>query len=277
MSSTPKKKAPPAEQNAPKQPLITPQVLGVIFLVVIIVLAVFTNSHKNKLNSEIARLESNKTTLDAQIQTYKKKGGKLESAKRVNTALREKLGKLDYLFLSTQDDIIPFWEDTFSPLVLESGYLNFTADSKIIAEPYGFNLNMAMSPFKSIPRSVIFEDAPDVFPIIYIPESNGNPWSEPIDSRVETFLQPYNITVEKMSGTYEDVQRLVRSIQQGTSRKMTDKLFTIHCIMTDGDPNNSLIIRRTQEWTMRMTVYFINPEKAATGDTATDGPGAYSC
>lgn len=276
MSSTPKRKAPPVEQNAPKQPLITPQVLGVIFLVLIIIAAVFTNSHKNKLNAQISQLEGSKSTLDAQIQTYKKKGGKLDSAKRVNQALREKLGTLDYLFLSTQDDIIPFWEDTFAPMILESGYLNWTGESKVIADEYRFNINMAMSPFKSIPKSVLFEDAPDVFPIVYLPESNGNPVSEPVDSRVGSFLMPYNITVEKLSGTYEDVQRLVRSIQQGTSRKMTDKLFTVHCIMTDGDPSNSLI-RRTQQWTMRLTVYFINPEKAASGDSPPDPPGAYSC
>lgn len=278
MSSAPRKgAAPPPEQNAPKQPLITPQVLGVIFLVLIIGAAIFTNSHKNKLNNEIARLENNKTTLQTQIDTYRKKGGKLETAKRVKHALNEKLGTLDYLFLQTQDDIIPFWEDTFDPLILQSGYLTPTEDSKILVDKFDFSLNMAMSPFKSIPRNIAIEDSPSAFPIIYLPESNGMPITEPINSAPPAFLTPYNITLEKWFGTYEDVKRFTRAVQSGTSRKMTDKLFTIHCIMTDGDPVNNSIIRRGQTWTIRMTVYFINPEKAASGDTPPDPPGAYSC
>ncbi len=279
MSSTPRKgAAPPPEQSAPKQPLITPQVLGVVFLILIIAFAVWTNSHKNKLNNEIARLENSKTTLQAQIDTYIKKGGKLETAKRVKHALNEKLGTLDYLFLQTQDDMIPFWEDTFAPLVLQSGYLQRTADSAITVDDYSYNINMAMTPFETIPAGGIpIEDKPSRFPLVYLPESNGNPITTPIDSRQSSFLHPYNITLEGWYGTYEDVMRFTRSIQQGTSRKMTDKLFTIHCIATDGDPDNSSIIRRAQTWTIRMTVYFINPEKAASGDTPPDPPGAYSC
>lgn len=280
MSSTPRKQgaAPPPEQSAPKQPLITPQVLGVIFLVLILIAAFFTNSHKNKLNNEIARLENNKTTLQTQIDTYRKKGAKLETAKRVKLALNEKLGTLDYLFLQTQDDIIPFWEDTFAPLVLQSGYLQRTGESAIEVDDFVFNINMAMTPFETIPAGGIpIEDKPSRFPLVYIPESNGNPNTDPLRTEQSAFLTPYNITLSGWSATYEDMMRFVRSIQQGTSRKMTDKLFTIHCIMTDGDPNNSSIIRRSQTWTIRMTVYFINNEKAASGDTPPAPPGAFSC
>ncbi|MCB1217690.1 hypothetical protein KDL44_09860 [bacterium] len=279
MSSTPRRgAAPPPEQNAPKQPLLTPQVLGVVFLILIIVAAAYVISHKNKLNNEIASLESKKNTLQTQIDTYRKKGAKLETAKQVKHALSEKLGTLDYLFLQTQDDVIPFWEDTFAPLVLQSGYLGIGGDSTITVDSFEYNINMAMTPFETIPAGGIpIEDKPDRFPLIYIPESNGNPVTEVLKTGQPAFLTPYNITLEKFNGTYEDVMRFTRSIQQGTSRKMTDKLFTIHCIKTDGDPDNSSIIRRSHFWTIRMTVYFINPEKAATGDTPPDPPGAYSC
>ncbi|MCB1185988.1 hypothetical protein KDL29_02380 [bacterium] len=278
MSSAPRRgAAPPPEQNAPKQPLLTPQVLGVVFLVLIIVAAVFVNSHKNKLTNEIAGLEGKKNNLQTQIDTYRKKGAKLETAKRVKLALNQKLGTLDYLFLQNQDDVIPFWEDTFSPLVLQSGYLQITGESKILVDQYEYSINMAMTPFETIPRGNLIENGPDIFPIIYYPESNGNPVTEVLKTGQSSFLTPYNITLEKFGGTYEDVMRFVRSIQQGTSRKMTDKLFTIHCIKTDGDPDNSSFIRRGQTWTIRMTVYFINPEKAASGDAPPDPPGAYSC
>ena len=76
MSATPKgQKAPPAEKKAAAAPIITPQVLGIVFGIILLigVIVYYQMVHK-KFTDEIAQVESAINAKDQQIATYRKKG-----------------------------------------------------------------------------------------------------------------------------------------------------------------------------------------------------------
>jgi hypothetical protein len=206
---------------------------------------------------------------ESQIQTFKKKGERLQDAIDLNTALREKLNMLDYLFLQDQGSIIPFYENTLLPLI-ESSTLRMG-----IIEPldtYEFKINMAMSPFNTIPAVGGIEDPEGLFTITYEPEQNGTPTEEPVRTAPRSFLTPYSLKLTEFSGTYEDAMKFVRKLQ--TDRNA--RLITVHCIKND-EGNNVGIYRTNTTWDMVITVYFMNAEESASGDNPPAPPGAHSC
>src|SRR5690606_5603979 len=103
MSSAPKGKAPGGpkpEKKAAAAPVITPQVLGIICAIILVVgVAVYMSQVVNKFNQEKAALEGQKNQIQSQIKTYELKQSKRDTARNVNETLREKLNTLDYLFL----------------------------------------------------------------------------------------------------------------------------------------------------------------------------------
>lgn len=260
------------ESKAVKGPVVTPQALGIVFgLILVIGIPVFYSNVIKKQQDEIAAIRANISTQQGLVQTYQKKGAKKNEADKLNKALKQKLSTLDYLFLEDQSSVLPFYETTFFPL-LNGSNLRPTADSKITVTPYTFRINMAMRPYETLPGSALFENADDVFGIAYIPEQNGNPWEEPIDTRPGVFLEPYDIRMEGFAGTFADVKRFIESLQD----KSNDKLITVHCLKND-EGKNSGGFRTSTQWEIAMTVYFINPEMAASGDAPPSPPGANSC
>lgn len=275
MSSTPNKKdarkaaGPPPEKKAPSGPVVTPQVLGIILGIILVIgVIVYYQMVVKKFTDEKAQLSAQISQTQLQIDTYRKKGGKLETARDINTAIREKLSTLDYLFLEDQTSVVPFFENSLLPL-LETSRLT---PGIIKAEEFEFKLNMAMQPFKTLPATTLFEDAENIFPISYDGEKNGVPTESPLDTRPGTFLMPYNIVFEEFSGTYEDARAFVEQLQK--SRQ--NELITVHCIKND-DSANAGIYRTNTLWTIAITVYFMNPEKNASGDDPPGKPGSESC
>jgi len=278
MSSTPKKGAPAGppkpERKAAAGPVITPQVLGIIFGIIIVIgVVVYIQMVVVKYNNDIQSLNNEISGLDQRIRTYQTKQGKLDQARDLNVALREKLSLIDYLFLYNQDSVLPFFEETLLPII-EGGELQvLTGESLIeIEKPYTFMINMAMSPFATIPRSVLFGDDPEgVFPIEYVGEKNGQPIDTVLDTQPSAFLHPYHISLVDFAGTYEDVEKFISRIQTAED----DVLMTVHCVKSDGDPWG--LYRSYSKWTIRLTVYFMNPEASANGDNPPDPPGSKTC
>jgi hypothetical protein len=80
------------------------------------------------------------------------------------------------------------------------------------------------------------------------------------------------MTFEEFQGTYEDVLKFVERIQTTTQ----DQLITVHCLKND-DGANAGLYRTTTEWTIAITVYFMNPEKSASGENPPAPPGSKTC
>src|SRR5688500_11458007 len=122
---------PPPERKAPSGPVITPQVLMVVyFLLVVIAVAMYWNmvvkANQEKQAAAAARIQ----TADANIQTYTKKGKKLEIAKRLNTTVKRKLKDTAYMFMTDQSSVLPFWEEVFFP-VLEAANFTYSDDTEL--------------------------------------------------------------------------------------------------------------------------------------------------
>jgi hypothetical protein len=240
--------------------------------VILIIAAVAYVQMVIKTNTEKQQAATSRiSAADANIKTYKTKGAKLEIADKLNVTVKEKLKDTAYMFLTDQNSVIPFWQETFVP-VLDSSQLSVGEDSKIKVDKYTFQINMAMSPFSTLPSSRLFDDIANLFPIHYEPEQGGVPVEEPLATMKPDFLTPYNITLEGFIGTYEDVQRFVRTLQV----RQDKTLFTVHCFKNKED-KNAYGFRTSSEWTIKLTVYFINPEAGASGDTPPGLPGANSC
>jgi hypothetical protein len=263
---------PPQEKKAPAGPVLTPQVLGVIIFVLLVIgVSMYYTMVIKKSNETKATISSNITTAQTNAQTYEKKGKKLEIARKLNTAVRDKLKTVAYMFMTDQNSVIPFWEDEFFP-ILDSSNLTPSGDSKIWVEEYTFQINMAMTPFETLPPSTLFENAEDTFPIQYHGEKGGVPETEPIDTRPGTFLTPYQIKLEKFVGTYEDVKDFIEDLQV----KQNKSLYTVHCFKND-EAENFGLIRTFSAWDIALTVYFINLDSGASGDQPPAPPGSESC
>lgn len=273
MSSTPKPgpptPGPPPERKAAKGPGLTPQVLGIIIGIILVVGAiVYWQMVVVKFQRELDSLQTQQNTATRNIQTYEMKRDKLPQAKEVNLALRDKMRNLDYLFLQNQYSMVPFFETTLFPLIA-TGRLD---PGLIIVDVFNYKINMAMDPFSTIPRSSLIEDPVSVFTFEYIGEQNGQPVEKVLDTAPSAFLTPYSITLEGFGGTYENCRDFIEELQ----RKQDDILVTVHCFKNDGGEN--LYSYRTYTlWTIALTVYFMNPEAAASGDNPPDQPGAHTC
>jgi Tfp pilus assembly protein PilO len=264
--------APPPERKAVKGPAVTPQALGIVFFVILVIgIIVFYNTVVVKFKNQLQALEAQANQTTSQIQTYKQKGEMLDEAKAVNSALREKLNTLDYLFLFNQDSIVPFFENTLFPMI-ETSRLRTTADSKLEVPEYTYKINMTMTPFNTMPASTYFENPQDLFKIEYVGETNGAPPEGPTKTEYPAFLTPYSIKMVKFGGTYEDVKDFVESVQT----KRNDVLITIHCMKNDSGDSYGLY-RIVTTWDLQLTVYFMNPEASATGDNPPEPPGAKTC
>jgi len=263
---------PPPERKATAGPMITPQVLAIAFGIILVIAAVvYYQMVIAKFNNEMNETNNAIAAKNQQIATYEKKIDKLPEATSVNAALREKLNMIDYLFLYNQDSVLPFFEDTLFPII-ESSRLSRTDSTVIEVDEYRFQINMAMEPFNTLPSSMWFDDAADLFPIEYSGEKNGVPVTTPLDTRPGAFLEPYNITMVDFRGTYEDVKGFIEDLQQAKD----DILITVHCLRND-EGSNAGLFRTSTNWTMALTVYFMNPEASAQGDTPPDPPGSHSC
>jgi hypothetical protein len=277
MSSTRKPPAkgaagPAPERKAASGPVLTPGVLTVIYVIIAAIGAGVYFSQVVKTHTEkMAALNSRITTAQTAKATYQKKREKLEVARKLNVSVRDKLQEVSYRFLTDQSSVIPFWEQTFFP-VLNNGSLQFGEDTKIKVDVYEFQINMAMSPFNTLPPSSFFEDADNLFPINYIGEKGGQPEDTPVNTQPADFLTPYTFEMIKFIGTYDQVKRFIRDLQV----KQDKTLFTVHCVRNDKE-GNSGFYRTASEWNLQITVYFINPEAPASGDSPPALPGSESC
>ena len=275
MSSKPEAGAqagPPPERKTPAGPVITPQILGIVFGVILLVgiiayYQMVTVKYRNELSALTASVSQKQQTID----TYTKKGALKDEADEVNKTLKAKLGSLGYLFLEDQNSVIPFWESTFLPMIL-NGALQPGPNTIITVQDYKFYINMAMNPFQSLPQTGLIDNMSKFFPIEYQGERDGVPTDDPLDTTPNQFLMPYTIEVEGLRGTYENAMKFVETVQ----RSKADEFITVHCIKNDEKESFGLF-RTTTEWTIIFTVYFMNPEAQATSPDPPGLPKSESC
>jgi hypothetical protein len=128
------------------------------------------------------------------------------------------------------------------------------------------------TPFNTLPTTQFFKNPYDVFKIQYLSEVNGQP-PPVLDTRPANFLTPYTVEIMGWRGNYSDVKDFIHKLQSETN----DKLITVHCFKNDDNKNGGEGFRTTTEWDIKTTVYFMNPEKPATGDEPPMKPGGQSC
>lgn len=263
---------PAPERKAAAGPVVTPQVLGVIYLVIIIIgVAVYwTNVVKKSADDKIA-LESAINTANKNHDVYQAKKTMLPVAQELNKTVRQKLEEVQYMFLSDQTSMVPFWLDDFYPLLEKSG-LGSGENTKFKVDKYTFHMNMAMAPFETLPASNFFEDPVAAFPVEYHGEKDGKPTDVPMDTRPGSFLFAYNIEMQNFVGTYKQVHDFIEDLQKNKDRKF----YTVHCMANKKD-KNVYSYRTITEWTISFTVYFCNPEASASGDAPPALPGASKC
>src|SRR5438105_11910707 len=105
--------APPPERKAPAGPVITPQILSVFFFIVLVIAVwVMISTVVKKGETQVSAANARKTTAEANAATYKKKGARLEVAKKLDKVVRDKLHDTAYMFMTDQSSMIPFWDDT---------------------------------------------------------------------------------------------------------------------------------------------------------------------
>jgi len=273
MSSRPsaeRQAGPPPEKRKPAGPVVTPQVLAIILgIILVVALIVYYQSVVVKFNNEKQQLASRIAQSQQNIRTYQTKGAKLDEARDVNLALREKLNTLDYLFLQDQSSVIPFFENTLFPMLDSSRLRPGTIE---LEDSYTFYINTAMSPMQTLPSSVFFENAGETFKVHYEGEKSGVPVESPLDTRPSTFIEPFTMTFKDFRGTYEDARKFVERIQKARQ----ETLMTVLCLKND-DSKNAGVFRTATDWTISVTVYFMNPEKSASGDTPPAPPGSKTC
>lgn len=254
--------------NPAAGPVITPQVLGIALAIILIVAGVvYYQSVYMKFKNDLATIKGKIANSETNIKTYKQKQAKLADAREVNIALRKKLGTLDYLFLSDQGSLLPFFETELFPIVDASRLQGLIIE----VEPYTFEINMAMNPFTTLPSHLI-EDANKAFKMKYFGEQNGAAPKGPRDTVPGAFIKPYSIKFKDCVGTYEDIQKFIEDLQQNQHIK----LMTIHCVKNSKGDN--VRFYRTQSlWNIEATVYFMNPEQAAVGNDPPGLPGSKTC
>jgi hypothetical protein len=242
-----------------------------VFVVVAVIGAIVFYSQVIKAGQDkLAQINNDYNSSQTNIQTYRKKGGKLKEAVALNAALKDKLSSLDYLFLADQSSVIPYYEDVLLRL-LDASDLTINSDSKLVTDPYTFQINMLSTPFNTLPNTSLFSSIYNLFKIDYLSEVNGTP-PPVLDTRPSEFLTPYTVTIENVGGTYNDMKRFIASLQSKTN----DTLITVHCFKND-DSKNAGVFRTSTQWKITTTVYFMNPEKPANGDEPPMKPGEKSC
>lgn len=263
--------APERKQAAAKGPVVTPQVLGILFGIILVVgLIAFYQGVVVKFSNSLKNLGTQKASTQTEIATYTKKSGRLEEAKSLNIALRKKLSNLDYMFLVDQDSVLDFFDTVFFPII-EASPLGRRGGGKIECDPFIYQINMAMNPFDTIP-SGYFEKPENTFKMKYIGEQGGAPTEQPLNTQPTEFLKPFKITMKEFSGTYQELEKFIRDLQT----KKDNKVMTVHCFKNDKGKNAG-VFRTVTQWTLVISVYFMNPDSAATGDDPPGLPGTATC
>jgi hypothetical protein len=263
---------PAPERKAAAGPVVTPQVLIVVYLVIIIIGgAIYLTNVVKKSAATKTQIEAAISTANHNRDIYQAKRKMLPVAQELNKTVRDKLNQVQYMFLTDQLSVIPFWQEDFFPLLDESA-LGTDDDTEVKPEDYTFHMNMAMLPFDTLPPSILFESATDLFPIEYHGEQDGKPTDVPFDTRPNQFLTPYSIELKSFIGSYKQVRSFIDKLQKKSNRAF----YTVHCIANDKEKND-YSYRTFTAWDIKITVYFINPEASASGDQPPALPGSSKC
>ncbi len=276
MSST--RKQPPAkgkqtqQDTGPKQPLFTPQTVGIVFAILLVIsVVVFYKGFYEKKVQEIAALEGQINTQQQSNETYKRKAAKLDTAQSVKGIMDQKLEEVQPFFIMDQDEMREFLFYTFPDVLVRSNIDPYSIKTEmefLYKLPWYFD-----SPFETIPDWADPEEATDMFDWDYQARTEGEKEPETKEALgvPASFIQPFKIHLEEVPLTYEQLKRFIKNLQQHGG-----KLFTVHCFKNDSG-SNAGFLRVTSNYEMELSVYFMNPTQAASGETPEGMPGSETC
>lgn len=276
MSST--RNRPPAKGQAkqpdtgPRQPIFTPLNVGIVFgLLLIIAAIVYWKGFAEPKNQEIASLDGQINTQIQQNETYKRKAAKLDEARDIKDIMTQKIEEVRPKFLYDDDSIRTFFFETFPDILTRSNINPFTVKIEtewVYSLPWWFE-----SPFWTFPDWTFPSDGWDLFTWKYMARSEGEQAPESLGSfgAPDVFIKPLKIHLEEVVLTYEGLQRFVENLQ-----RRSNVLLTVHCFKNDSGENAGFL-RTSSEYEIEITVYQMNPEKPASGDTPDGMPGSETC
>ncbi|MEP0813806.1 MAG: hypothetical protein HRF49_03960 [bacterium] len=276
MSST--RKQPPAKgkPEAPiKQPIFTPQNMVILFgvLAVVFFLVFFKGFYQTKVK-EIATLDDEITKQQELNATYQRKAAKLAEAEYIKEVMDEKLESVQFKFFKNQDDILEFFKTVLFDLLVRSNIDPYTIELDF---DYEFVMPWYIDdPIETMPDWIDPDKVAELFSWKYISKPEGqDPSKKPEGGDAigvpDTFIKPLPITIKKIRTTYEGMKRLIENMQRGKGY-----LYTVHCFKNDSGENSGLL-RVFTDFEMEITIYLMNPNQNATGDTPEGMPGAETC
>ncbi|OGK11151.1 MAG: hypothetical protein A2Y63_04925 [Candidatus Riflebacteria bacterium RBG_13_59_9] len=237
--------------------------MGVVFAIVI--LATIGVYWKSVYIAKTAEIDSTKATIERQRQqneVYRKKALALPEAEKINRVMDAKLAEEKKYFLPGQEEIVRFFDEWFLDALMNNGIYS----AKVEIEPdVTFKISWLMSPMETLPG---LADAADMFGWEYIGEGSG---SGEVTTLYPNFLEPMTITVTEFTMTYEQMRRFIEELQTDSTY-----LVTVHAFKNTGDSDNIYGFRTLSVYEIVFTVYFMNPEGAATGDVPAGMPGDMS-
>jgi len=279
MSST-RRQQPPAKggkqpETGPRVPVFTPQIMGIVFLVLIIVAGVvFYKGFYEKKVQEIASLEDQIGKQKQNNDTYKRKAEMLPNAQTVRAIMDEKLEEVQPMFIMDQDEMREFLFYTFPDVLVRS---NINPYGIIIDFEWNYTLPWWYdTPFETIPDWSPPDEGPSLFTWTY--KSRNEDEKEPDPESIEpfgqpdTFIQALTIHLEEVPLTYEQLKRFISNLQ----KLFGGKLYTVHCFRNDSGEISGFL-RVITLYEMDISIYMMNPTAGASGDMPEGMPGSETC
>jgi hypothetical protein len=262
MSSTRKQAAAPAAgakgkapvDRKPPAPIFTPLNVGIVLVIIIVAaVAFFWKSVYLAKTAEIASVNSQIQAQKTQNDVYKKKASMLGTATEINKVMDSKLKQEKKYFLNGQQDLVTFFNGWFADMLWTNGINSFKAE---IEPKITFKVSWKSDPIETLPQ---LENAIDMFSWEYSGEGGADAAAP--STNYPDFITPMTIKLTEFNLTYEQMRRLIDNMQRNLTY-----FVTVHAFKNTGGDDNQYGFRTRSKYELLFTVYFMNPEGAASGD-----------
>jgi hypothetical protein len=237
----------------PAAPIFTPLNVGIVLVIIIIVaVAVFWKSVYIAKTAEISTINGQTQAQKTQNDVYKKKASMLGTATEINKVMDSKLKQEKKYFLTGQDDLVNFFNGWFADMLWSNGINSFKAE---IDPKITFKVSWKTKPMDTLPQ---LQNAIDMFSWEYTGEGGGDTASS---TNYPDFITPMTIKLTEFNLTYEQMRHLIDNLQSNLTY-----FVTVHGFKNTGGDDNQYGFRTRSKYELLFTVYFMNPEGAASGD-----------
>lgn len=246
--------------------MFTPQTIGVVFLIIIVVAgALYFQFVYRNMRTQIQKYIDDTAAQKRTNEQLQKQARLLPEATQIHKLMEDKLKDFRRYFLVNQFDVVPFFE-TYLPDALDVAGINQPYKVKV---SYTFKMSSAGTPFETMPSDI--EDPNKSFTWQYTGKADKDKPPDEQYGQPSTFLQGLTFTISDMFCTYEELRKAIEYLQTKSTY-----IMTVHCFKND-EQKNVYLYRTWSNFTMIITVYFMNPDAPATGDDPPALPESQSC